>query len=179
MNDMYKLYAVLRKGNVMENKNIFVLWGKGSIGKTHTLNNLIIEFHNNSAKSILLKISEANAVNFPSTADYKDFCKQDHIAIFEINNKKVGISTRGDDDKCIIKDFSDIDALCECDVYVCACRTRGSSKRYICDLEKDNRIFCHAGWSITSKPNYKGVEDFRNGVDKLQAQELYKEIISI
>ena len=90
------------------NPKIIGLWGKGSRGKTHTLNLVVV----------LLKNRGATIIKGEIPADFS----KDGIYIVEYHNKKIGIVTYGDDGKTLSKAFGDIGN--DCDLYICATRTK-------------------------------------------------------
>lgn len=87
------------------------LKGKGEIGKTTAIKLLVSSFNTFGYKFESLIFKEVEL-----------------LAKIEINGLLVGITTRGDNVTCLEDDFKD---LGECDLYVCACRTRGKTIQFL------------------------------------------------
>ena len=96
-------------------KKIICLWGKGSRGKTHTLNLV----------AVLLKNRGATIIQGEVPSDLG----KDSKYIVEYHNKKIGIVTCGDDGKTLSNAFGGIKI--ECDLYICATRTKESSVEFV------------------------------------------------
>lgn len=132
---------------------IIALWGKESRGKTHTLNLV----------ATLLKLNrEAAIIKGEIPADLSN----DSIYIVEYHNKKIGIVTCGDDGKTLSEAFDDIEN--DCDLYICATRTKDSS------VEFARKEFCNIlwveKWSITTEYcELNHMDEIREKANELQA----------
>ena len=103
---------------------IISLWGKGDIGKTTTLTLLYNILLQDTTFSNIIKTPEG-------------IC--DFYAIFIYKGKKLGLTTYGDNKKCLKNSF---DAFIEnnCDIVICAGRrrrTKAGSIKFIEELSKD------------------------------------------
>lgn len=104
--------------------NIISLWSKENTGKTTTLTLLYNTLAQDTSFLNIIKISEG-------------IC--DFYAIFIYKGKKVGLTTYGDNKKCLKNSF---DAFIEnnCDIVICAGRrrrTEAGSIKFIEELSKD------------------------------------------
>lgn len=103
---------------------IISLWGKADIGKTTTLTLLY--------NTLLQDTTFLNIIKTP-----EGIC--DFYAIFIYKGKKLGLTTYGDNKKCLKNSF---DAFIEnkCDIVICASRrrrTKAGSVKFIEELSKD------------------------------------------
>ena len=137
--------------------NVLALWGKGSHGKTQTLNLLAIEF--------------GEICN--------DIKKDTHYA-FTYKNKTIFITTKGDDWGNIEKEFKELpDAV---DLYICASRTKGSSVKFIENFATNGNVFWLAKTSLSFEENGKYninsqlLKQLQNDLNKAQAKQM-KQII--
>ena len=102
--------------------NIFALQEKSNKGKTKTL---------------ILLIEELNkkGVN-------KEFCQktgpEDYCAKFNYRGKKIGITTHGDDRSVLENDFNLLGN--DCDIYVCAVRTKGETVEFVEEKSKGDTL---------------------------------------
>ena len=111
---------------------IIALQGQGNTGKTTTLKLLIEKILSNGHKLIAPNLSEL-------TTMLKG--KGDAWAVFTVENKQVGITTRGDFEQAIICDFGQIMKYGNCDVFVCAIRTSGGTVNCIKGLSGNWDIY--------------------------------------
>ena len=100
--------------NEINNSKAIVLWGRENTGKTTTLNLLVYKLINIGANVLF--------GNFSRTVLINNYLTANHYAVFEYDSKKIAVITAGDNDKTLDDYFSKID--CDCDIYVCACRTK-------------------------------------------------------
>lgn len=111
---------------------IIGLWGKGSRGKTHTLNLVATLLKLNRGATIIRGQIPANL-------------SKDSKYIVEYHNKKIGIVTCGDDGKTLSKAFDDIEN--DCDLYIYATRTKDSFVKYV--RKNFYKILWVEKWGIT------------------------------
>ncbi len=134
------------------NPKLIGLWGKGSRGKTHTLNLVVV----------LLKNRGATIIQGEIPADLRN----DSIYIVEYHNKKIGIVTCGDDGKTLSEAFDDIEN--DCDLYICATRTKDSSVEFA--RKEFYNILWVEKWSITTEHcKLNNIENFQQKTNELQA----------
>ena len=134
------------------NPKIIGLWGKGSRGKTHTLNLVVV----------LLKNRGATIIKGEIPADFS----KDGIYIVEDHNQKIGIVTYGDDGKTLSKAFGDIEN--DCDLYICATRTKDSSVEFA--RKEFYNILWVEKWGITTEHcNLNNIDNLQQKTNELQA----------
>ena len=95
--------------------DIIALKGKGNSGKTQTINAVYKNLHRKYPNAIITNL-------YPNTIDIK--------IIMDINGTKVGIESQGDPGsrlKQSLSDFSDAN----CDIIICATRTRGMTVNWV------------------------------------------------
>ena len=113
---------------------IIALQGKSNTGKTRTLKILIEKMRTAKHKLINEKIG-----------------KSDDWAVFEVGDKIVGISTKGDSDACINNHLAEIieniDAL---DVFICAAHTYGKTEDFVKTKSIGDYILCGKSTFISS-----------------------------
>lgn len=127
-------------------KTYIALKGKDNIGKTTAIKFLIGSFITFGYKVDLIKTTE----------DGEAYAK------VYLKDKVIGITTRGDNAKCLEDDFKELGN--ECNIYVCASRTKGQTIKY---FEDKNFIFIKAkGKALDLKTEH----DWSN--------QLYKAILS-
>lgn len=137
------------------NPKIIDLWGKGSRGKTHTLNLVVV----------LLKNRGATIIKGEIPADFS----KDGIYIVEYHNKKIGIVTYGDDGKTLSKAFGDIEN--DCDLYICATRTKDSSVEFA--RKEFYNILWVEKWGITTEHcNLNNIDNLQQKTNELQAMAI-------
>lgn len=102
-------------------KKIIAIRGKANVGKTTTIR----EF-----KSLLeeKKIQIKN-LNY--------HLKVEVLFTFDYCGKHIGVTSRGDGRKYLEEDFK---TLGKCDIYICACRTKGSTIAFLNDFAKKEDI---------------------------------------
>lgn len=134
------------------NPKIIGLWGKGSRGKTHTLNLV----------AVLLKNRGATIIQGEVPANFS----KDGIYIVEYHNKKIGIVTYGDDGKTLSKAFGNIEN--DCDLYICATRTKDSSVEFA--RKEFYNILWVEKWGITTEHcNLNNIDNLQQKANELQA----------
>lgn len=144
---------------------ILSLWGKGSKGKTTTIN-LLTKLLSNNFKNI-------DASKYPITIPVN--MKKDNLYVLKYKSKKIGITTRGDNKEALEEDFKDLPN--DCALYICATRTKGETCKYIEDRTTDGDIFWIAKASLSRETHNKYVTDsFIKGLQK-KANENQAEIL--
>lgn len=137
--------------------NVLALWGKGSHGKTQTLNLLAIEF--------------GEICN--------DIKKDTHYA-FTYKNKTIFITTKGDDGETLKEEFKE--SSYNADLYICASRTKGSSVKFMENFATNGNVFWLAKISLSFEENGKYnmnsqlLEQLQNDLNITQAKQM-KQII--
>lgn len=135
------------------NPKIIGLWGKGSRGKTHTLNLV----------ATLLKLNRGATI---VQGEIPTDLSEDSIYIIKYHNKKIGIVTYGDDGKTLSKAFGDIEN--DCDLYICATRTKDSSVEFA--RKEFYNILWVEKWSITTENcQLNHMDELRQKANELQA----------
>lgn len=143
-------------------RTIIALQGKSGTGKTTTLGMLI------------KKVKKIYNTTIKET--YRDG-QRDLYAIVEINGKKVGITTRGDTEECLEIDF---EKMGNCQLYVCACRTKGGTVEFVEKQAKNGLLIYHGKWYYKSNnKSFKGKEHIINEINQSQVDMIYKEILSL
>lgn len=109
---------------------IIAIRGKRDVGKTYTIRAFISLL---VTKGIKINILRMTKKEISATFDYKD--------------KHIGVTTRGDPGGYLQIDFN---LLGECDIYICACRTKGSTNKFLEDeVGKDNVIYLDVDHALT------------------------------
>lgn len=136
----------------MENVKVIVLQGLANSGKTTTLNTLIGLFPK-------AKKHDSNRLS------------KDTRVTVELNGKQIGIITAGDNVGELEHGFS---ALQECEIYVCAARTKGGTVDYLENKFKEEDILWIGRWQVREK-TFEGtnVEERRKRANQCQAKEIY------
>lgn len=146
---------------------ILALWGKGSKGKTTTLNMLTNLLSNNSAKVDVQK-------HFIGSKT------EDNCYVVTYKEKKIGITTRGDTKEVLENDFKWLENYCDgknCDLYICASRSKGSTVSFIKSIASEEDIFWISKITI-SQENKNGyvtplfIEIQQDKANKKQAESL-------
>ena len=109
-------------------KNIYAIYGRAEIGKTSTVReiyNLLIE---KFGKQIIVE-TETNIFSH----------KGDIRVTVKINGKLIGIESQGDPDSRL-KASLDIFVKVNCDIILCATRTRGTTVDFVKQLEQEYNI---------------------------------------
>ena len=132
---------------------IFALYGKGNTGKSSTIREIYEQI---KSKSKVIK---------------EEYYKNgvDVTAIISIKNLTIGITSYGDDAKCINAPF-ELFKNGNCDVIICASRvrrTKTGSVVYLKNFEKNNKASL-----IWIKKEYFEIDEDNN-----KTKETYKEII--
>ncbi len=141
---------------------ILALWGKGSKGKTTTLN-LLTELLSNN-------FTEINNQKYPTVSKTNDNC---YIVTYK--GKKIGITTRGDTKEVLEKDFEWLGKCC--DLYICASRSKSSTVWFIENLASDGDIFWVSKATVSQEKNNGYVttlfiENQQNRANQKQAEFL-------
>lgn len=130
-----------------------VLWGKANSGKTGMLR-LLIEL-------------------FSQVKEYKvkGLAKNDRCVVVELNGKMVGIITAGDTAKELEAGFSE---LPECDVYVCASRTKDGTVDFVRRMSKGQGLLWVEKWAVSEEECIGiNVKKRQEKANRIQAEEIY------
>lgn len=131
-----------------------VLWGKGNRGKTQTLNLLAVALG----------------------AACVDVKKDDHYKI-TYNNKTIAITTKGDDEASLEKEFKKLPP--DADLYICASRTKGSAVKFIEKTAAGDDVYWLAKTSLSLERSGQYINTpFLNakqkGLNQMQSEEMKK-----
>lgn len=113
----------------MKRQIVIVLQGKGEMGKSTTLYYLIQALKNKKP--------------------YDDFDRYDKCDVIYYKDKKIGVTTSGDNKDKLKRDIEK-NLPENCDIIVCAARTKGSSVDYINDHFKKDLIIWLGRFSALS-----------------------------
>ena len=134
---------------------VIALWGKERRGKTQTLNLVIHKLINSFHATLIDGIPPSDI-------------KADSHVVLEYNGKKIGIITNGDDGKILEKGFCLLPN--DCDIYICASRTKGSSCDYILTHFPQNKILWEEKWAVTGESTSMPCLDYlQNKANDIQA----------
>ncbi len=138
---------------------IIALRGHSGYGKTTTLNMLLDRLSKNNSITVLDRIG------------------RDRVARVIINGKIIGITTRGDTDYVLAEDFKILD---KCDLYICACRTKGNTLKYLESLTKDGVLIYNTKWTLLLPNNsLSNVDNYIEAINNLQIDEILKQASSL
>lgn len=136
----------------MKNIKIIALLGKANCGKSNTLNKLI---------------EHVQSIKEPST-----FFEKDHREVVHIQDKKIAITTPGDNIDEILENIKFFKKN-DCDMLVTATRTRGETVKKIEKLESEEGIrTIWVGKNICCEQ-----QEFVNALQAKEILNLIKEII--
>lgn len=120
-------------------KRIYIVRGVSEVGKTTILNNLI--------NWLLTNFNQTNTIK-------SERYPPDRYGVIEINNFRIGIITQGDEYNHVKMRLSEMDNE-NCDVIICACRTRLSSYtavREFLDTQNTNSLVYLSKWFNLQAP---------------------------
>ena len=134
---------------------VIALWGKERRGKNQTLNLVIHKLINSFHATLIDGIPPSDI-------------KADSHVVLEYNGKKIGIITNGDDGKILEKGFCLLPN--DCDIYICASRTKGGSCDYILTHFPQNKILWEEKWAVTGESTSMPCLDYlQNKANDIQA----------
>ena len=134
-----------------------VIYGKASVGKTETLKNLIA-------------LIKRNGYKIHKEEDRGD----DRVIVAEVRGKKVGITSRGDSMDILADDF---EWMGECDLYVCASRTKGQTVEF---LKKNFSIILWQNrWNVLKNDYGFSFTSLYKDSQETQGKMLYDLIVNI
>ncbi len=134
-------------------KNIYAFYGRGDIGKTSTIKEVYNLLIKKFGKEIIIETN----TNILSV-------KGDIRVTVKIKGKLIGIESQGDPDSRL-KASLDIFVKMDCDIILCATRTRGSTVDFVKELEPEYKI------------EWIKKYDFGNGFEQ-KNKELAEEILT-
>lgn len=143
---------------------IIALWGTASKGKTQTLNLVINKLCCNYGADVV-------------SGNFFGNIKNDSCLVVDYQGKKIGIITNGDNDEVLSKGFEKLPD--DCDLYICASRTKGSSCKSI--RNKKSNIVWVEKWCITTENcKLNNIEFLQRKANDIQATgiiEIIREIL--
>ena len=150
----------------MRKPKAIVLWGKANRGKTQTLNLVISKLCYNFGASVLTGTISTNKIS-------------DNCVVLAYADKRIGIITNGDNAYVLAESFNKLPN--DCDLYICASRTKGSS----CNFIKKNHMTSEVVWvekyGITAENcELNNISFFQKKANDIQAQgiiEIIREIL--
>lgn len=140
---------------IMKKQTVIVLQGKGEMGKSTTLYYLIQALKNKKT--------------------YDDFDRYDKCDVIYYKDKKIGVTTSGDNKDKLKRDIEK-NLPENCDIIVCASRTKGSSVDYINDHFKKDLVIWLGRFSASSDDNEFNIEELQKNTNEWQAEKI-KDII--
>ena len=136
----------------MMTPKIIVLWGNKDSGKSTTL------------KLLSDKLLALGGSLFPVKSKTKP--TNDIAVTIQFNGKKIGIISAGDNDYFQKSGYESPDIHKDCDVYIFASRTKGSSCRFIRTTFPNNTIQWHEKWKVSTENGISaeitGLRDYAN-----------------
>ena len=156
---------------------IIALQGKGKTGKSMVLKMFlkkILEKYSIVATEYSLNpISVIGSLSANDLAD--EMLKENggatnHTVSFEINGKKIGLTTHGDMLWHVVKSIT---CLHDCEIVFCACKTKGDTKNYLTKSFKDLTIIVTENITPTNINLSNSFTDYTN---KKQIETLWKSL---
>ena len=154
------------QSNLPTNMKIVSLYGSGGTGKTTTLKILA---------GLLQRIGQ-----FTNKAPRRN---KEVCGVFSIHNAKgqeikVGLTTKGDDDGALDKDFS---LLGHCDLYVCASHTYGSTLTWLQNQTKNGYLLRLSKATVENMQGHvpKVATITERAINTWQAEKLFEIVISL
>ncbi|MCW4451159.1 hypothetical protein OK344_02945 [Kaistella sp. BT6-1-3] len=138
-------------------KNIYALYGRGEIGKTSTIKEVY--------KLLIKKFGNKIIVETDTNIFYE---KGDIRVTVKINGKLIGIESQGDPDSRL-KTSLNIFVEMNCDIILCATRTRGTTVDFVKLLEPEYKI----DW--IKKPDFGNEDEQKN---KELAEDIFNKIVA-
>lgn len=161
VNGLYIYKNNFARGVIMKKQTVIVLQGKGEMGKSTTLRKLIE----------ILEKGNAEKIGKPE----KERRKDDTWAVFDYNDRIIGITTSGDNED-ELKPVIEYELPENCDIIVCAARTKGSSVDYINNHFKKDLIIWLGRFSATSDNKDFNMDELQKSTNEWQAEKI-KDII--
>ncbi len=142
---------------------ILALYGCGKMGKSKTINSVVDFLRNNNAKIVCERCVDNKSV--------------DRCYIIEYKEKIIGITTRGDDERSLKKDFEWIQQHRKIDFVICAARTKGNTCHFIKKQARKDGLFWLAknafyNSEINDKLCKKAIEEQQNILNLQQAADI-------
>jgi len=159
------------------NMKIVALYGKGSVGKTTTLKTLLAKILRSlpSIKSVLDTSLNGETIDeFIADAFARDTANSvtNCYAVVEINGRKVGLTTMGDDANSMKAHF---EKFAECELCFCAARTHGSSCDFVYSQANGDAVVWYQQTNVSAS-NGVDVDIRRNAANDSMANLLYNEL---
>ncbi len=145
-------------------KKVIALWARGGTGKTTTLRSLIDK---------LVNLHSAKIISVHENKYQTDCC-----AVLGYKGRKIGIITNGDTAEVLKNGFGLLPD--DCDIYICACRTKGGPCDYVKEYVGDGMLVWIEKSSVTS-PQLDEItlEKLQADANEAQANEMIRIIDTI
>lgn len=148
--------AAAAEEQICGNAELLVLWGKANSGKSETISKLI---------DMMIDLG----YKFAESDDSQD--KIDRWFVFEIDGKRIGITTGGDDRKHIQKDM---ERMGKCDIYVAASHIKGQTVKLFKNLFSKENIYWIEKSRISRDDGAPCPEVLFRKSNALQAEEMLR-----
>lgn len=174
---MLTMYQQFGKNNSeLINMKIVSLYGRGNIGKTTTLKKLLVKILRSlPSRDAVLKTSLHGKTIDEKIAEAfvhdTNECVIDCYAVVEINGRKIGLTTYGDNDSSMEEHF---EKFADCDLCFCATRTYGSSCDFVYAKAGADNVYWYRQTYVTANDEVD-LDDRRNAANESMADLLYKE----
>lgn len=139
------------------NKRIITLQGKSKTGKTTTIRKLIEKIENQYTVTEL-------------------FNGEDRVISADIKGKKLGITSCGDTKSALENDFA---MMGDCDLYVCASRTKGDTIDFLNEQTKFGVLITHGKWYFSSTNNSLDDDIEHVMINEQQVNAIYDQIMEL
>lgn len=156
---------------------IISLYGRENIGKTTTLKKLLVKIlrslpSNDAVLDTSLKGTTINERIADVFARDANGSITDCYAVVEINGRKVGLTTYGDNESSMVEHFN---KFVDCDLCFCASRTRGSSCNFVYAKAEADNVYWYRQTYVTAKDEID-LDKRRNAANDSMANLLYNEL---
>lgn len=157
---------------------VIVLQGKENVGKSTTLRELLDVLNSQSQVFTLLASEKPSLQNRLSN-------QEDVWAIFKNvkTNKVIGITTRGDDEDCLCRNFDKMKEVDngekkkgqDCDIYICAAHLYGKTVDYIVSRFNYKDVYFYGKVGVPD--NIANCDMIRKGLNSRDVKVLYNHLM--
>ncbi|WP_321308182.1 hypothetical protein [Marinifilum fragile] len=137
-------------------KNILTIWGGAEQGKSATIKNLIPLFETNFPKAKVNWLIKGYDIKL----------------IIEIEGKKIGVESQGDPNSRLKSSITDFAKDDNCDLIICASRTRGETVKIIKDVAKEYN------YNLTWATNYRSSTN-QSTLNQMSAEHIFQLILTL